>query len=307
MSTIDLARGTAGDRLRGIQDRNGDAFAPTTNPSPFLSSDLIAATVWTGDDAAPLLTPTVAWVDATGVASYQLSFHSADTAAWPLATYRGQTTVTRANRTGVVDNWLLRLTASPGTTVAPLTFTTTDHLRQYAPWIENLQSEYSSAGFADEQLRATNWLIDVLCNLWRMPNMAPTAGQPGFAASASMGGGEFNSSNWLRSQLIPQVATGNLNPQSAVPPTGSCVGNQAIYTALLLRSWVVEACAKMAISYICAAQLGRGEKGETYWGLASKFQRDAENIAKCNRAEFDFSTPQTGYGQSINLGATSVR
>lgn len=287
--TIEIGRGMARDVVLQARDGNGNAFAPVTNPTPFLITDTLTGKVWAGDQTVSLLSPVVSWSDVT-IGTVLTSFANADTATLALGTYRYQITATRGAKTAPIIECRLRVTPTPGTQTTGKAYTVINDLLRYAPWIEDLQSDRQEAGFAEEQYRATEDLIQVLVRLWPGGGGGLQLGQQGFNA-ASFGGNI--PSKYLR-DLIAPVAVDGTHPAN--------VGNANVYSGLIIREITKEYCAKKAISYVCAAQIGRTSE-RNFQALANFFRRDAEALLKTYVAEIDAGIPQTGYASiTVNCG-----
>src|ERR1700676_447035 len=99
MAALRIDRGEARDFLLEALGHDDHPYVPNTNPSPFQSSDTLAAVGWAGDLSPTLMAPAVAWVDAT-LAQYLISFAAADTANLESGPYSLRVTFTRAGRTG---------------------------------------------------------------------------------------------------------------------------------------------------------------------------------------------------------------
>ncbi len=108
---LELVRGRSRDFLLQVLDPDGDVYAPVTNPTPFLLSDTLAATVWAGDDTAAVVAPAAAWTDVTA-ATYTVTFDDADTTLVAPGDYRLQVTAARGGRTAPVGDCGLRVTAA---------------------------------------------------------------------------------------------------------------------------------------------------------------------------------------------------
>lgn len=296
MATLQIARGTAKDFDRQRLDRNGNAY--TSANTPFLSTDTLATTLWAGDDTVSLATPATAWIDAD-VAAWRVSFAASDTSSLSAATYDFRTTATRGGKTVEVERGRLEVLWTAGTATQPLAFTTYEDLLKYLPWVGSLQAETDRAGFAEQQARATNWLVDLLVDLYKYQNYGPTIGQPGYGPSTMFGGvGPWPPNKWFRDQITP-VAVDGSHPANS--------GNANVSTCLIIREKTKEICAKMAISYVLEAQMGRNTNRD-WWALARNFQRDAESLLGTYQAEIDLSTPPTGYASiTVHCGSTNVR
>lgn len=306
--TLDIEQGQDKDFLLQRKDSSGMAYASTTNPSPYLSTDTLSASLWPGGALAAIAAPSVTWVDAAGAATYKLTFAASDTASLSPGLYYWQVEVSRSGRTGTLGRGRLRIAGSPGSGSVPLAFSTRDDLMMYAPWLEDLQADSDELAFAAEQSRATSKLIDALVNLWRPNQWRPSLGQPGWNALNMSYGASAPPSWWLRQQLVPLVP--NSGPNAAYPDRISFAANMVdsrVSTSLLLYPEVKEICARWAIAYACDAQLGRSGQ-ESYRDFAREFRSDATSLFRTTRFQIDLSNPQTGWASfTIVGGGSSVR
>jgi hypothetical protein len=268
--TFEIPRGLARDLL--LQARDATDTALTT----FTGSDTLACKLWPGDDQDPLATPTVAWSDVT-TAKYLISFAAADTSSLAPGRYRLQVTFTRSSRTGLLlDAWLI-VTATPGTSDPAASFVTYDDMRKYAPWLDDLAAESDQAGFLEQRARASKWLIDLLCDRWRP--VTYDLGDRQYVGQWPLD----QPSTWLRTKL------------------------EASTSALIVREKTREIVAKMAIAYVCDAQIGR-DGSDNYLNLAAKFARDAGGLLRTYKAEVDTGATYSGtVGLVIDCGVGSLR
>ena len=306
MGTIYVAQGTSLDSIRQVTDAAGNLYGPT-NLSPFQGTDTLLGRVWQGDDLPVLFNPTITWIDPT-VGTYTVSFSVAQTAAVAPGIYRYQALVTRASKTGILDDARLKVTISPGSNTSRITFTTLSDLLLYCPWIEDLQADVDQFGFLNEQARATEWLINTILLMYKQNNMMPNIGHPGFNAASLYGGHQAPPSKWLRDQLIPLLPGGSI-PTSA-PYRITTPPNQVkplLSTALLLYDSVLECVAKRALSYVFDAQIGKNSERE-WVALSTLFRRQSDSIFMCERFQIDLSNSQTGYASiTVHGGSTNLR
>jgi hypothetical protein len=132
MPTLRIDRGAARDFALEALDDDDAPYRPVTNPSPFLSTDTLAAVGWEDDLSPPLLTPAVAWVDAD-YGQYLVSFVAGDTSDLAPSFYDFRVTVTRAGVTGVLFDGTLQIDPSPGPAITagtPPTFPASGLLTQ---------------------------------------------------------------------------------------------------------------------------------------------------------------------------------
>lgn len=298
--TLELTKGRARDFDRQAPDAQGNLY--TADTSPFLGTDTLACTVWPGGSLASVATPSVAWIDAD-VGAFRISFVAATTSALDAGLYQYEVTITRSSVTATIDRGRVRLLAKAASDTNGLAFTTMADLRRYCPWIEDLQTDVNEYSFADEQIRATNDLIDRIVNLWK----------PGYDLTSTLTYGTSwyttdNPSRWLREQLIP------LEVDAAVPASmdyrtivSANYIDETLSTALLLYDEVKEIAAKTALSYIFDAQIGCDDR-KSWPELAAKFRGQARALFLRKRFEIDLGDPQTGQaGIVIDGGNTSLR
>ena len=303
--TLEIVQGTYKQFPRQRLDAQGNQYSSLNNPSPFLGSDTLSCEVWGGDDTVVLATPSVAWIDVTE-AAFSLTCLNTDTAALSPGTYPAQAFVTRGPYKHAIDEFALRITGTPGTTAAPLAFTTLDDVLKYLPMVEDIQASSSQTGFREEQALATEQLIDNLVTLYEMAGPI-SAGQSGFNQMMLFGG--FSSpSRWLREQITPLVPNDSVPANLPMRPNSQPnLIRSSVSTCLLLYPPVIEIVAKWAVSYVLEAQVSRSSE-QDWWDLSRKFQRKANALFKSRTFEIDLATPQTGWaGITIHGGASSLR
>ncbi len=248
----------------------------------FSGTETLAATVWAGDDQAALFAPTVSFINAAA-GTMKLSVGAAQTANLAIGLYRVTVTVTSGGRAFDCFDGLLELDHTAGTATAPTVYCSLDDCLEWAPWLQDLQSELADVtGFAKQRGRARSWLDDMIVTRYKYLSYAPSPGVPGFGSWLMQGWGRDPiPSKWLRDQL------------------------DANY--LIVRDVIKEVTAKKAIAYVCAAQVGPKRDDNPYKDLARDFHWEADNLIKTVRAEIDLP-PQDGYADIlVNLGATDLR
>jgi hypothetical protein len=267
MSTWTLSQGAGGSWSVPIVDAAGAAIA-------YVGTEALSGDLWPGGTRASLVTLTPTWLNPS-VGTTALAIGAASTAGLAPAIYSIRLKV--VDRTYYLGK--LQILASPGTAVAPPTYTDDDDLRTYAPWIDALQADGEQAGFALQCGQARTWLDSILVSRWR-PTGGLTLGDPGYGSFLNFGG-EFNDtpSKWLKDQLAANK--------------------------LIVTDQTKEIVAKRALYYICKAQLGRNGD-HSYQDLARGFQRESEEMLKTYRGEIDLDG--SGWASFvINCGASSLR
>src|SRR6185312_2784515 len=117
ISTIPQAIGS--DRVYQVQLCQPGTITPITS---FLSSDAIAASIWTGDDQPTLVSPACAWTDA-GNALLTVTVSAANTTTLGLpGEYRVQVRVTASGVVVDAPIGRIKLVASPGTAASIPTY-----------------------------------------------------------------------------------------------------------------------------------------------------------------------------------------
>jgi hypothetical protein len=283
----------------------------TTDPPfllPYTGAETLACQVWPGGALATLATPAAAWVvPATPTLSIALT--PADVSMLPPGVYQFRVTATRAGVTGVVDRGTLEVLAAPSAGTLQLAFTTAADLIFYAPWIEDLETFSDLFGFNAQQVMATEDLIDDLCGLWKPQGFSAMPFSPDGRTYFMPGYSRDAPSRWLREQLVP------LAPGATVPAAGRIYRlnstpnyvRPAVSTALLLYPKVIEVCAKRALGYVFASQVGANTE-RSWKELACSFEADARRVFLTTRFQIDFGVPQTGNGYTVVDGAnTSFR
>jgi hypothetical protein len=294
--TIQVVQGCSLDPQ--LQVPNPADFIPWTdlNPSPFLSSDVLAATVWAGEDQAPLLTLVPTWVD-VAAAIYQISLTNAQTAGLTVGTYRLQVTFTRSGRSGSIGNCRLEIQSAAGTAAAGATYATGEQLLMFAPWIQDNLDDNDETNYLAQRVRARSWIDDIFVGRFK-PGGVWQLGDAGSTAYFCSFGIDQGPQKWLWDILAAN--TGKV-PSVGPPIPGTIYSG----TALICRDQVVEIVSKRALYYILSHQISKDGKNP-YQRLARQFRAEADGLLKVLRAEIDLSGD--GYGDfNINCGATSLR
>ncbi len=276
--SLELTQGTARDFPFQVQNPDG-----TVPIGVFLSSDVLTANVWAGNNETPLLSPTAVWIDATN-AQYQVTFQNADSASLAIGQYYLQAYATRAGAPARTTALLpkgtsLTVLAAPGASFTPRpTYITITDVRKIAPWIDDLQVPDSNSGFDDQLADSRDWLDEMILRNYRGGNVS-LLGYHGFALDAWYTGGGRRTSltnRWLYAAL-----------QS----------NQ-----LLVRPRVKQICAYYALSRICESMI---TKAGQYVALASRFRFEAEQLLCSTTVEIDVNGD--GFGEvPINFSSTNT-
>jgi hypothetical protein len=271
--TLQVAQGTARDY--DLQAQNFDGTIPTT----FLSTDALAATVWSGNAQPPLLTPVVTWLDAP-TARFRLSITNEGSKLLGVGMYHVQATATRSGESALILDGMLEVLRAAGTDLVIPVYTTYQDLLDHAPWIQDLHSEEAEYGFTRQQGLAREWLDEILVNRYHYGDTAPMIGSPGFGLWSMFAGGvDFAPSKWLRDQLDANT--------------------------LMVRGKTREMVAKRALYYILLPQLGKA--GDiSYRQIAREFARSSSDLVKTTRFELDLNGD--GFADIIiSGGSTNLR
>lgn len=300
--SLELTQGTSANfsfqlPASGSTDRFAQDYDQTTliigTPSNvvtsiFASTDTLAATVWAGDDEAPLLRPTITWIAATK-GQVMISFADRDTLTLAPGPYYLQAFATlpavvgppavAARTTAILPcGTSLEIIAAPGTATPRPTYINITDVRKIAPWIDDLQVPENRAGFDDQLADARDWVDEVTLRNYRGGNVS-LLGYHGFALDAWYTGGGRRTSltnRWLKAALA---------------------ANQ-----LLVTPRIKNICAYYALSRICESFI---TKSGQYVALASRFRFEAESLLASTTVEIDVNGD--GYGEvPINLSSTNT-
>lgn len=274
---LELVQGTARDFP--FQVTNPDGTVPT---GIFLSTDVLTATVWSGSNEVPLLTPTATWISATN-AQYQVTFQDADSLSLLYGVYYLQAYATRAGTpprsTALLPRGTsLEIIAAPASTASRPTYIGIIDLRKIAPWIDDLQVPDSHTGFDDQCADARDWLDEMTLRNYRGGNVS-LLGYHGFALDAWYTGGGRRTSltnRWLFASLA---------------------ANQ-----LLVTPRIRNVCSYYALSRICESMI---TKGGMYAMLAARYRLEAESLLASTTVEIDVNGD--GFGEvPINFSSTNT-
>jgi hypothetical protein len=164
----------------------------------------------------------------------------------------------------------LQILASPGAATAVPTYITSVQLFDHIPWLNELQSPNGQAGFAEQRGMAREWLDEMVMARYAAES-AGLLNIPGTAYGAS------GNEQYMREQLA---------------------GDK-----LMVRPWVVRACAYFAASEVLKHQVGTRDK-TSYQTLSEKYEADARDMVRQHAAEVD--TNSDGVAE-IRVALGSIR
>jgi hypothetical protein len=242
---LSVVQGSAADWVLQAINRDG------TVPTGFLISDVLAATVWTGQNQTSLFSPAVNWSDSTS-GKVALSVTSAQTTGLDQAgDYHLQVTATRLGKTVTIIDCSLRILAAAGSgTQAVNPYCAYSDLLLYGPWVTLIQQfDTDQEGFYSQRLAARKWLDELIIRSWRGTSQA-YFGDAGRTAQFWLGG-------WVRrTSLMSQWLTDKLT------------ANQ-----LLVKDHTVRICTFKSLSLIGLTQIGKAgqfaQHGSYYEDLAN--------------------------------------
>jgi len=192
MLRLELTQGA--DATWGIQTTNRDGSQPTG----FLSSDVLTAAVWQGTNLGTLFAPTVLWY-AAGAGQITLAIAGSQTAGLdPSADYHLQIYVSRGSSTPpcVVDA-VVTILPAPGSAAQLIQpYCQYTDLLLWAPWVQMVQRRDTDVeGFYAERLQARKWLDWLIVRAWRGTSAA-YFGDAGRSAQFWLG-------SWVRRTPLP--------------------------------------------------------------------------------------------------------
>jgi hypothetical protein len=151
METVTVRQGTA--RSLTI------TLANSAGPLAYVGTETLEAIVWAGDDMAALATLAPTWLDASA-GTVSLAIPAATTTALDPQAYTISLTVVSAGVT--YEGWRawLRIESGPGTADPAAVWCSYDDMLRFASWLDQIQGESDTAGFAEQRARATEWAIE---------------------------------------------------------------------------------------------------------------------------------------------------
>jgi hypothetical protein len=255
----------------------------------FGASDVMTASVYRGQDEAALFAPTVAWYTADGGTGYGTGRVTATILTAQAATlepggeYTLEVWCTPAGQSAEsFCAWRgpLRVLAAPGTATQAVTpYCALKDVLRYAPWVRLVQGfDTDREGFYDQRLEARQWLDQAILNNYRgaFVGLFETHSTAAFA---------FGYAGWRRS----------LGPSPSLQ-------TYLDSNYLLVKPYVVRACAHHAAGLIGLAQIGVNNQQAA---LGAYHRDEAERLIAGITAEVDLNAD--GIGELfINLGSTNT-
>lgn len=200
MLELEVIQGSAPDWVVTAISRSDGSL-----PTGFLSSDVLSAQVWVGQNQSVLFAPAVSWSDYT-TGAVNVSLTNAQSAALDFAgRYYVIITATRGSKSVDIIECTLRVMAAPGTSTEVVTpYCSYVDILDHAPWITMIQDDDSGQeSYYTQRLRAKEWLDWLIIRNYRGTS-ASYFGDPGRGAQYWMGGWARRSalpSQWLINQL----------------------------------------------------------------------------------------------------------
>ncbi len=262
METVTVRQGTALSLTITLANADG--------PLAYVGTETLQAIVWAGDDQSALATLTPTWDDAAA-GTVSLTIPAATTTSLAPQAYTISLTVVSA--TVKYEGWRawLRIESGPGAADAPAVWCSYDNMLLYSSWLDDLQSESDTAGFAEQRARATQWAIE-----------------QGMSRARDM----------LESQFQRHAARYNTNTLTwVIPDSGVDLGPQWGRSSYIepqmlvdLNTWrdrfddteivvvdsrMKEIVARYAIGLVCEPQIGNASDGTSYQVHAVRYRRKA--------------------------------
>jgi hypothetical protein len=261
METVTVRQGTALSLTITLANSDG--------PLAYVGSETLQAIVWAGDDQEPLATLTPTWlVAADGTVS--LTIPAVTTSALDPQAYTISLTVVSASVT--YEGWRawLRIESGPGTADPAAVWCSYDDMLRFASWLDQIQSESDTAGFAEQRARATEWAIEQ--GMSRARDMLESQYQRHAARYNT------NTITWVIPDsgvdLGPQWGRSSyIEPQMLVD-LDAWRARFADTDIVVVDSRMKEIVAKYAIAMACDQQIGELAK-TSYQELAARYRRKA--------------------------------
>lgn len=245
-----------------LQVPKPDGTPYTADNSPFDGTETLAATVGLGLDQPALVSPAVAWVDAT-VAKLKVSFEDADTsaAATPAGEYVLRVTAAKGGRTVSLFVGYVPFQQVGGAAAALATYGSLDDMRTYCTWIDRMEHPSRRAQFVRERNRARTWFDLLLQRHFRASGYGiSTLGYPIGGIGPFRTGG---TNTWLQQQLDADK--------------------------LMVTDDIKECLAKKALGFALEYQIGDAPGGTSYQVLADRFHAEADNLAVMTTPALDIT------------------
>lgn len=254
-------------------------------PSPaFSSADVLAATIWPGDDQLAVITlPAPAWTNAAG-GVYDLSIPKGSISGLTAGIYRLQVVINPGSNDIVAFDGALELTHAPGSAVAEQVYCSYAQMLRYVPWLQRLQDlDEDQAGFAQQRAEAARWLNRKILQHYRgnLSGLVPTDYS-------------LNHLYWgLRRSLLPQDDM-----------TGYLAAGGLMKTYKGVDLGVIEVVAKYAVGLVCHQQIAPGQ-GSEYAEFASFYLSWAEE--RCKTLTVAIDSDGDGVPDiAVDLGSTDL-
>lgn len=261
METVTVRQGTALSLTITLANADG--------PLAYVGTETLQAIVWAGDDQSALATLTPTWLDATA-GTVSLTIPAATTTSLDPAAYTISLTVVSASVK--YEGWRawLRIESGPGSADAPAVWCSYDDMLRFASWLDQIQGESDTAGFAEQRARATEWAIEQ--GMSRARDMLELQFQRHAARyntntltwvipdSGVDLGPQWGRSSYIEPQMLDDLTTW----RSRFDDT----------TCVVVDSRMKEIVARYAIAMACDQQIGEMAK-TSYQELAARFRRKA--------------------------------
>lgn len=279
-STFEVFQGARTTFSITLEDEQGEPREGYTG------SEARTLQVWPGGTEAiiTLADSSVAWANAAA-AELTVTIGSTDATALTAAMmYPFRVLITESAAAVCRYTGYLQVVAGPGSGTAGKIYGDFSDLIRHGRWVVRLQTSVDQAGFRNYLERARSWLDDAILAADRPDwgSHGRTKDDATFGAGGAWGmDGDAPPNKWLRDQL------------------------DADY--LIVRDWVKEATARMALSFICEDQIGTESETQTpYQVLANRNASIAQAIACSHVAEIDFNADsQADYW--VRIGKKSTR
>jgi hypothetical protein len=264
--TVDVVRGSDADWPVQATSQG--------QPMVFASADTLAGQVYRGQDQAPLFTASAAWASPSGYStgSAVVTATAAQTALLEAGgSYSLQLwwTAANASRKACIARRLLSVLPGPGAATQLVTpYCALQDLLDVAPWIRLVQSPDSDQeGFYSQRLQARTWMDQAIINCYRgaFVGLFETHSTAAFA---------FGYAGWRRS----------------LGPSPSLIAYlQSNF--LLVKPYIVKACAHHAAGLIGLAQIGLNNQQ----AALGAYHRDEADRLMCGvTAEVDLNADGIG-------------
>ena len=234
--TITTPQGTDATELYQLRDSYGQPVTTLTGNEPIL------AEVWRGGDQPVLFSPTCTWEDPT-TGKFLCTFLGSDNSSLEAGKYQVRITVA-----GVpIPDSTLVLTSSPGNAPALKAYCTMSDMQDYFSDISEILDPADETGFGRQRAKARSW-----CDRVIQANRRNTAGYTSYGLGSALYYGYCSQYN---TQAADPILQGYLDADQ-----------------LILSPTIVEANAKMALSYACQGEIGPGGQADPVASPGRAFQ-----------------------------------